>query len=123
MAQKRVTFYEILLYIAYGFFILLGASWFFMSLGGGFNATAFFIMTIFAVQAYYRHRITNLVLGILALFFSIFMLMETISSLNLADKTVPFDGFAKAMVAIPLVSLVMSVVLVFGYLKMSFKEQ
>ena len=122
MAPKRISFYQILLYIAYAFFILLGGSWFLVSFpSGGFNATAFFITAIFTVQAYYRHRLTNLILGILALFFSIFMLMDTISTLNLADKNTPVDGFVKIMIALPLISIVMSVILVFGYLKMSFK--
>ena len=122
MNKKRITFYEILLYIAYAFFMLLGLTWFVISFKEGFNATAFFITVVFAVQGYYRHRLTNLILGVLALFYSIFTLMELISTYNLMDKHAVYDGFVKGFIAASLVSIVMSIILVFGYLKMSFKE-
>jgi hypothetical protein len=126
MTKTRVTSYEVLIYIAYGFFILLGLTWFTMSLmgGSGFNATAFFIVAAFGVQTYYRHRLTNLILGVLALFFSIFMLMDVLSTFNLLDaKHAVFDGFTKALMAMSVFSIGMSIVLVFGYVKMSFKDQ
>jgi len=122
MNKRGITFYEVLLFAAYAFFILLGLAWFFMSFSGGFNPTAFFIVVVFAVQAYYRHRLTNLILGVLALFFSIFMLMDVISTYNLMDKHAVYNGFVKGFILMSLVSVVMSVILVFGYLKMSFKE-
>lgn len=123
MTKKKITFYEILVYVAYAFFILLGLSWFLMSLSGGFNTTAFFITAVFAVQAFYRHRLTNLILGILALFFSIFMLMDTINTFNLMDKHAVYDAFTKIMMGMSLFGIVMSVILVFSYLKFSFKDQ
>ena len=125
MAKKKKTFYEILVYVAYGFYILLGLSWFVVSFlnGSGFNPTAFFILGAFSVQAYYQHRLTNLILGFLALFFSIYVLMGEISTFNLMGKDAVYDAFVKVTIGMLLFSMVLSVVLVFSYLKMSFKEQ
>ena len=126
MERKKVTFYEVLIYIAYGFFILLGLAWFIMSFsssGGHFNYTAFSIVVIFGVQAYFRHRLTNLILGILALFFSIFMLLDVISSFDLMAKNASYGGGAKELLGLSVFSMVMSVIMIFGYTKLSFKDR
>jgi hypothetical protein len=126
MERKKITFYEVLVYIAYGFFILLGLVWFVMSFsssGGRFNYTAFSIMVIFAAQAWFRHRLTNLILGILALFFSIFMLLDVISAFDLMAKNASYDNGAKELLGLSVVSIVMSVILVFGYTRLSFKDR
>lgn len=115
-----------LLFVAYGFYILLGLSWFLVSLMSKerhFNYSAFFILVTFGVQAYYRHRLTNLILGILALFFSIFMVLDVISTFDLMAKNATYDAFVKSMLAFSVLSIVMACVLIFGYTKMSFKDE
>jgi hypothetical protein len=126
MERKKITFYEVLVFIAYGFFILLGLTWFLMSFsstGGHFNYTAFSIVVIFGAQAYFRHRLTNLILGILALFFSIFMLLDVINSFDLMAKNATYDTASKALLSLSLFSIIMSVILIFGYARLSFKDR
>jgi hypothetical protein len=123
--MKRISFYQILVYIAYSFFILLGLSWFLISLfsaGGGFNYTAFFIVAVFSVQAYYRHHLTDLILGLLSLIFSVFMLMEVLATFDMLAKNAVFDFTAKVLLALSLLSIVMSVILAFAYVKLGIKD-
>jgi hypothetical protein len=125
MTEKRkVTFFEIMVFIAYGFYILFGASWFLMSFTGSgrFNYQAFTLLVVFGVQAYYRHRLTNLILGVLTLFLSFFMLMDVLSTFNLMAKGATFDGLVKTLIGLCATSIIMSGILMFSYLKMSFKE-
>jgi hypothetical protein len=122
MAKKRASFYEILVYIAYGFFISMGIVWFLMSMPR-FSYQAFLVMVIFGVQAYYRNKATNLILGLLSLMLSIFMLLEVIQKNDLFAKNAAPDNVAKGLLWYCLASIVMSVVLVFSYTKLSFKEQ
>jgi len=49
--------------------------------------------------------------------------MDVLSTFNLLDKKAVFDGFAKALMAMSVFSVAMSIILVFAYLKMSFKDQ
>jgi hypothetical protein len=124
-ARKKVSLLEVLVYIAYAFFILLGGTWFVMNFmsSGHFNTQAFTLTVVFAVQAYFRHRLTNLILGILALFLSIFMLLDVISQFNLMAKEATYDGFIKALMALSVFSIVMSAILILSYAKLSFKDQ
>lgn len=124
MGNKKLSFYEILVYAAWGYFLLLGLLWFGMSLWGGhqFNAEALFIVVAFAAQFYFKHRLTNLILGILALFFSIWMLLDVFSSFDLMAKSAHIDGLSGGLMAFCFFSMIMSVVLIFGYTKLSFKD-
>jgi len=123
--KKKITIFEILVYIAYAFFILLGLVWFLVSLAGSkhFNIQAFVIVLVFGIQAYYRNRITNLILGLISLGCSIFMLLDVISIYNLMAKGAIFDGFIKVMMLLPIVGIILSGILVFSYTKLSFKDQ
>ena len=76
MRNVKVSGYQLLVYIAYGFYILFGLTWFLITLKSGqFNFTAFFIVAAFGSQVYYRHIFTNLIFGILCLVGSIFFLL------------------------------------------------
>jgi hypothetical protein len=125
MADKRkLTFFEVLVFVAYAFYILLGGTWFTMSFSasGHFNYQAFMLTVVFAVQAYYRHRLTNLILGILTMFLSFFMLMDVLNTFNLMAKGAAIDGLVKSLLGLCCLSIIMSGILMFSYLKMSFKE-
>ena len=123
--KKKITFYEILVFIAYSFYLLLGLAWFIMSLTGSkvFNAQAFFIIVAFGAQFYFRHRLTNLILGILALFFSIWMLLDVINTYDLMAKNATYDNLSRGFLWFCLMSIIMAVILIFGYTKLSFKDR
>lgn len=121
---KKVTFYEVLVYIAYGFYILLGLLWFIVSLmsTGRFNIQAFVLMAVFSAQAWFRHILTNLILGIISLALSIFMLLQEIEAANLFAKDATVDGLTRGLIGFSFFSIAMSIILIFSYLKLSFKE-
>ena len=121
MADTRVTFYEKLVYVAYGFYLIVGATWFILSLyfGHVFNYWAFGTVAIFAVQAYHKHRLTNLILGILALAVSIFWVLE----FTWLGQTTGFNLFVKVMLSVFALSVIFGGILIFGYAKLSFKDR
>ena len=125
MTAKKPSFYEVLVYVSYGFYILLGLVWFIMSLisNKSFNIQAFVLIAVFAIQGYYRHILTNLILGIISFALSIFMLLEVIASADLFAKNAVADGLTKSLLAFCFLSIVMSVILIFSYLKLSFKDR
>lgn len=117
--KERLSF-KTLVYVAYGFYILLGLAWFIMvfMFNGHFDYVSAAIVAIFSAQAYFHHKLTNLILGMLTLFFSLFMLLESVYQ----AKAVHFTGPSLALTSIWVVSLAMSGILVFSYTKLSFKE-
>jgi hypothetical protein len=125
MGKQQLTFYEVLVFVAYGYYLLLGLVWFIMSLAGShqFNAEAFFIIVIFSAQLYFRHRLTNLILGILSLFFSIWMLLDVFSSFDLMAKGAHIDGLSGGLMCFSFLSMVMAGILIFSYTKLSFKDR
>jgi len=125
MEQKKITFYEVLVYVAYGFYILMGLTWFVVSFlsSGHFNLQAFMLVLVFSVQAYYKHVLTNLILGVLSLGLSIFMLLQEIEAENLFAKGVVADTFTKVLIGFALLSIVLSIILIFSYSKLSFKDK
>ncbi len=118
MGKEPMSLFEKLVYVAYGYYILVGAIWFFATLyfGHYFNYQAFIITAAFAVQAYYKHRLANLLLGIIIMAVSIFVSLEIASE---GAKT-SFDPFIDTLLAASVTSIIMSGILVFGYLKISF---
>ena len=127
--KNKITFYEILVFVAYGFFLLLGLTWFIVSLvnhkadSSWFNPWAFIIVVAFGIQFYYRHKLTNLILGVLSLFFSIWLLMAVIEEFDLMAKGATYDSFIKGALCFGLISVIMSVIIIFGYTKLSFKDR
>ena len=114
--KEKKSVYEIMLLVAYGFYMLVGLLFLAGSLYWGklFNYWAFSLFALFASQAYLQHRLTNLILGIPILAISIFFALQFISM----DKNVIINS----MLGISLSSIVLSIIMIFGYLKMSFKE-
>jgi hypothetical protein len=112
--------YNILVYIAYSFYILIGLIWFGLAFmyTGGFDYVAFSIIAVFAVQAYYKHKLTNLILGILTLFFSIFMLLQAVYE----AKQNHFNALSMVFISTWALSVIMSGILIFSYLRLSFKD-
>ncbi len=120
--KARPSTYQVLVYVAYGFYILLGLVWFllgFMNTPGKVNPFAFFIMLAFGLQTYYRHLLTNLILGIIGLFFSIFMML--LPALNMALQPAA-KGSALPLMLVSVASVAFSGILIFSYLKLNFKD-
>ena len=123
--KKKLSFYEVLVYVAYGFFLLFGLLWFLLTLSNShvFNTQALVIIVAFATQLYYKHKLTNLILGVLALFFSIWMLLEVVSGNDTGVKHASYDGFSIGLICFFSFSIIMSAILIFSYTKLSFKDQ
>ena len=117
--------YLIYVYIAYAFYILLALLWFFMGYmnSGKANPYALFIVLVFGVQCYYRHLLTNLILGIFTLLGSIFMFLEAVQSAVLASRAGTIMFFDRFLVGMATFSLVMSLVLIFSFMKLGLKDQ
>ncbi len=106
---------------SYGFFIGLSLTWFLVSLfvGGYFNYISLLTFLIFSAQAYFKHRVANLALGIIIMPASIFWGLQF---MWMGGKT-GFDAFTNVMIALSAASFAFSIILVFGYLRMSFSEE
>jgi ethanolamine transporter EutH len=104
--------------MSYGFFIGLALTWFLVSffVGGYVNYISLLTFVLFSAQAYFKIRMANLALGIILMPASIFWGLQFVW---MGAKT-GFDLFTNIMVALSAVSFALSIVLVFGYLKMSF---
>lgn len=114
------TTYSKLIIAIYVFYLLLSLAWLVTSfaVGGYINYFALVILAAFAAQTYFRHRITNLILGILMLPASIYGALFFLSW----GGNSGFDLFINVMISLSVASIAASIVLVFGYLKLSFSN-
>jgi hypothetical protein len=119
--EKRITVFEVLVYLAYSFYILIGLAWLTMSFvwWHAFDYRPLIIIGIFGAQAWLRHKLTNLILGILTLPICIFGTLEFIY----AGQQKGFIPFVQTMLCLSVVGIIMSGFLVFGYMKLSFKDR
>ena len=117
MSIKNLKIYEILVNIAYWFYLLLGIVWFAGTLykDSKFNPIALLVVAVFGFQMYYRHKIANLIIGVLSMFFSFFMLMEVMNRYNLLAKNADFTAGAKFLVGMAVLSIFLSGILIFNY--------
>jgi len=124
MIQRKPTFYHILVYLAYGFYLLLGLTWFYFSFmnSSRVNPYAMMIVLIFASQCYFRHLMTNLVLGIITLLGSIYMFLEVLNNAVLAAKINTATSFDIIFVLVSVCSIVLSIVLIFSFMKLNQKH-
>lgn len=112
--------YRILVYSAYGYFILMGASWLVVnySNNGHINIYALLMIVIFLAQAWFRNTFANLIIGIIALFMSIWTLLELVAAYHLFDKKhIAFDTVGKIFLVFAVINIIMSGILIFSYLK------
>jgi hypothetical protein len=122
--QNSLGTYQKLVFAAYGFFLVLGISWLVMTFtqGRGINYMALLLIAVFALQTYYKRLLANLVVGIIMFFFSVFMTLQTINLVVLASREAPLTLTAKLLTTVPLLSLFFSVVLVFSYRQLNFRD-
>ena len=121
MEKKKFSTYEKVVFVAYSYYILLGLLWLAATLffDGSFSYWAFALVAIFGAQAYFRQKLTNLIIGILCLGVSIYGSLEFIS---VGAKT-GYDTFVNILLGVCLSSLIMSGILIFSYTKLSFSNQ
>ncbi len=121
MEKKKMSFYELLVYIAYAYFILLGVIDIILSFlwGGIISYVALFVVAVFGVQAWHRHKLLNLILGVLALACSIFATLEFLSK----GHKIGFNFFVGVMSGISIGGILMGGILIFSYTKLSFKDR
>ena len=124
MAKKTDT-YQLLVYIAYGFFLLLGLAWLvagFVTKPAHINPVALGVVLVFGAQCYYRHLLANLIIGLLCIFLSLFMML--LPALNmLAQPNKETAAYAIPIVIISVLAVVLSGIMVFSYMKLSFKDE
>lgn len=123
MDNSSTNSYQKWVYLAYGFYLLLGVTWFTIAmLNGHFNVTALVITIMFGAQFYYKHLITNLILGAVTLFGSVFFLLQSISNAVGAAKAHQLIFFDKLLVGLSVTSLIMGGILIFSYIRLGFKD-
>lgn len=123
MPSQRNRISQVLVYVAYGFFLCIGL----MMLYSGFimhafSYTGFAISGVFILQFIYKKPLVNLILGVLTLFFSIWMLLLAMNTYNMLDKNTPHNTAGTAMVASSIIGMLLSLVLMFSYSKLGSKE-
>jgi len=120
MARQRVHFFQVLVNIAYGYFLLFFLTWFVMSLANShrFNYIAFVLTAAFGLMAYFKKPMANLIAGLIFLFISIYWLLESLSGI----KPGQMDALDRVLISLPAITLIMSGILVFSYMRLNFKD-
>jgi hypothetical protein len=121
VAAKKTGVYQILVYIAYAYFILFSGFWLYTSFDQNhrINYVALAILIAFVAQCYFKNRIANLVIGIIGLAISIFMFLETCSTFDLFKKGAQFDLLVKSLLWACGISIVLSGILIFSYMMLN----
>ena len=121
MSTTKPGFYSVLVFISYIYFFLVGLVWFYenFNANSNINVIALGIMLVFIIQAYYRNKILNLILGILGLFFSIWVLLEVVAGYNLFAKTAHLDNTGKMLITFGIIDVLMSGILMFSYMMLN----
>lgn len=121
---SRTSLMQILVYIAYGFFLCIGLMMLYTGLTmGKFSTIGFAISGIFIMQFIYRKPLINLIVGILSLFFSIWMLLMAMSAYNMLDKNAASSTAGTTMVVASITGIALSVLLMFSYGKLGRKDR
>lgn len=120
MAKLKIRGYEWWVYSAYLFFWLVGLGWLVLTFffGRVISAEAIIAVIAFSIQAWWRNRLANLILGILTLIVSIFVTLEFLA---LGFK-VGYSSFGLTMLSFSVAGLIFSGILIFSYTKLSFRE-
>lgn len=118
MNKKPLTFYHILVYIAYIYFIAVGAIWFYESFTATkqFNYQAFALVLVFAAQAYFKHKLANLIIGIICLFMGIIIFLDILHLFVSFKNGEPVTSDVKLLLVFGILNIIMSGILIFSYL-------
>jgi len=120
MDQKKLSGYEKLVLVAYGYFMLIALVFLLLRLyvAGDISYVALVVMAVFAMQFWHRHRLANLIIGVLTLGSSIFALLEFLA----AGMKSSFNSFYITMTSVFVAAIVFSGILVFSYARLSFHD-
>ena len=118
MALSKQSFQK-LVNGAYGFFIILSLAWLVTSAVNNhkLNLAALVLLIVFGVQAYVKHLFANLIIGILTLFFSIFMLLNVIDTFVNAHMPLALGILS----CLAILSIVCSLIMIFSYKKLNLE--
>jgi len=110
--------YRILVYLSYLFFILFGSSWLVMSFiaSNKFNFAAFFIVFVYVVQAIWRNKLANLIIGIISLFVSILFFLNMMYLYTRHSGELMASNGEKILVILGGLSIIFSGILIFSYM-------
>ena len=120
MADNRIRGYEWWVYGAYLYFWLVALTWVVLTFifSGIISAEAIIAVIAFSIQAWWRNRMANLILGILTLVVSIFVTLEFLA---IGIKK-GFSSFGLTMLGFAVAGLIFSGILIFSYTKLAFRE-
>jgi len=118
--KKGLLFYEVMALVAYGYFILIALASLLMIfyLQGNINFVATAVILVFGIQAKIRHKLANLIIGVLTFAVSIFFSLECLSRVH----SVGLNLFTGTMTSIALGGIFFSLMLILSYTKISFKD-
>ena len=121
MDKKRFSGYELIVFTAYGYFLLLGLVFLMLSwyISGNPSYVALLIIAVFSAQCWFRHKLGNLIIGVLTLGGSIFGLLEFLST----GLKGGFNSFTITMTSIFVAGIIFSGILIFSYTRLSFKDR
>lgn len=121
MAAKKTGVYQILVYIAYAYFMIISGFWLYANFDKNHNIQplALIIFITFAAQYYFKNKIGNLIIGVITLAISIFIFLETCSVNDLFKKGAQFDPWVKALLSISGLGIILSGILIFSYMMLN----
>jgi hypothetical protein len=124
MNKGPLTFYKVLVYIAWFYFMVCGSIWFYESYEAShqYNLQAFVLMLVFAIQAYVRNKLANLIIGIVCLFAGIMIFLDVLHLYVSFKKGDPVTTDVKLLLAFAIFNLLMSGILIFSYLMFNKEE-
>ena len=120
MEQKKLSGYEKMVLTAYGYFALLGLAFLVLRLyfAHQISYMALLVTAVFVAQYWFRHKLANLIIGVITLGVSIFSLLEFLAS-GFAKQV---NFFSATMLFLAFTSILFSGLLIFSYVKLSFKD-
>ncbi len=117
------TQYSKLVFATYVFYMLISLAWFVTSLAVGKSINLYALIALgvfisFSLQTFYKIKLLNLIFGIIILPSSLFITLH----LLWLGKNIGFDLFLRLLTTLSVTSIAASIILVFGYLKLSFNN-
>ena len=106
------SFYGILLFSSYLYFMLTGAIWLYEFPG----ISALIFVAVFGVQMYFKNKLANLIIGIILLFMSIGLLLQ-----QLADYGKP--GTDSLMLGFAVLNILGAGVLIFSFMQAFLQKE
>ncbi len=123
MAGKAPAFQKVV-FGAYTYFLLLfGANVILSGMQGKLNWFAAMFTIVFLAQFYFKHKMTNLITGVILLLTTIYFFLEALMGFKQAAAAKTLESFDYIMLGITGLGIVSSVILIMSFYKLSFHEE